>query len=331
MKKPLLKKQILLDNTQKPQPTPVHFNPQIAALEEKREELRRVGQEAFERHQEDFARMTEAKRAILDTQKHLFEVSKIAFESVSHLIVPIEEWQRLLRRLIPDSEFQRISEMGQSMIDDSLVRLPLQGVLSAMSIHQKVTVEVTKFTPKSSSEVESTLTARFTHETDLEILQYRAVQETQMEVRDLRNEVQEMKKYLYDDSKKKDQMLEELMSALNDGKETFVKIEKINFNKKYSQLVINNQIIQIRADTNHEQLCAILFASKSSIKKTWEVLDIVEAMREDIDDLHSWSSKISDTIRHLNDKIGKETGFKRFILFSNKKVMINPAYIKMLS
>lgn len=160
-------------------------------------------------------------------------------------------------------------------------------------------------------------------------IQYKTIQQTQLQVQSLYREVKEIKEIYIQDAKDKGDMLEELLDYHRNGGSSTVKVEEVKYNKKTAELIIDNKTIKIMADTNQHYLCKILFANKTSIKRTWEIDEIVEAMGEYHDIQKGWTKKIYNTVRHLNQKIKAETGIDNFILHHNKTVLVNPKYSKL--
>ena len=117
-----------------------------------------------------------------------------------------------------------------------------------------------------------------------------------------------------------------MLDYFRSGGTSVVKIKKINYNKKTAELIIDDNIINIKANTNQHYFCNILFANKRSMRRVWEIFDIVEAMGE-YEFNSEWTNKIYYTVRHLNEKIQRQTGIERFILYDNKTVIVNPKYL----
>ncbi|MEQ9618428.1 MAG: hypothetical protein RIG61_04565 [Deltaproteobacteria bacterium] len=218
------------------------------------------------------------------------------------------------------------TEIFQS-IEGAFINLPIDEIQRSLSKIKSVDIDITEFKPYKVPNHEYLLRTTTTETTDLGIIKLRTIQQTQMQVQSLQGDVKKMKQFVLEDGKKKDEMLEELLDYFRDGGTSTVKVQKIKYNKKTAELIINDNTIGIKTDTNQHYLCKILFASKKSIQRVWEIYDIVEALGENADSLDGWVKVIYSTVRHLNEKIQFQTGIERFILYDNKTVMVNPKYL----
>jgi len=188
-------------------------------------------------------------------------------------------------------------------------------------------MHVNEFTPVKSIDNEYLLKTTCRESFNFGNITFNTIQQTQLQVQSLHGDVKEMKQFMREDAKKKDEMIQDLFDYFTNNGTSIVKIKKIKYNKKTAELIINDKTIGIKADTNQHYLCKVLFSSKSSIMKAWEIYDIVEALGEDPNILEGWVKVIYNTIRHLNEKIHKQTGLERFILYNNKTILVNPKYI----
>lgn len=209
--------------------------------------------------------------------------------------------------------------------------IPTSGFCSSVDETTYLEFNLTEFKPFDISKHEYLLNTKATRTTDLGIVKLKTIQHTQMQVQmkvtDIQQDVVELKEIVIKDGQKKDEMLEELLDYFRDRGSSTIKIKKLNYNKKSAELIINDTIIQIKTDTNQHYLCKVLFSSKASIKRVWEIYDIVEAFGEDTTCLKEWGGIIYNTVRHLNEKIQSQTGLEKFILFDNKTILINPNYL----
>ncbi len=245
--------------------------------------------------------------------------------------------QQLVATLAPQSAADAIASLGSPM-NEGLIRLvsqcfsiPTSGICSSMDETTNLEFNLTELKPFDISRHEYLLNTEATRTIDLGIVKLKTIQQTQMQVQmkvtDIQQDVVELKEIVIKDVQKKDEMLGELLDYFRNGGSNAVKIRKLNYNKKSAELIINDTVIQIRTDTNQHYLCKLLFSSKTSIKRVWEIYDIVEAFGEDTTCLKDWRNIIYNTVRHLNEKIQSQTGLEKFILFDNKTILINPNYL----
>jgi uncharacterized protein YeeX (DUF496 family) len=212
-------------------------------------------------------------------------------------------------------------------IEDSYINLPIRDLGKSLSEISTFDLHVNEFKPIKSIDNEYLLRTTIIESIDFGNIKFNTVQQTQLQVQSLKGDVKEIKKTFIKDARKKDEMLEELLDYFRNGGTSIVKIKKIKYNKKSAELIIDDKIVKIKADTNQHYLCKILFSSKKSIQRVWEIYDIVEALGENANCLEGWVRIIYDTVRRLNEKIQLQTGIERFILYDSKTVIVNPKYL----
>ncbi len=98
-------------------------------------------------------------------------------------------------------------------------------------------------------------------------------------------------------------------------------IKTIKFDKKASEIKINNQKIAVSYSTNQYYMCAALFGSP---KKKWETDDLIEKFGMDHGP-DSWR-KIYDAMVSINKKASSVVDSK-LIISNNKTYQINPDYV----
>jgi len=211
-------------------------------------------------------------------------------------------------------------------IEGIYIDLPLAEIHKSLDEYRNLSIEINEFRPYKNSFNEYCLTTTTSQLTDLGFLKLKIVQQTQLQVQSLQEDVNEIKEIVIVDGKKKDEMLEELLDYFRIGGTRTVKIKKVKYNKRTAELIIDDNLIYIKPYTKQHDLCNILFASKKSMKKVWEIVDIVEAMGE-YEFNSEWTNKIYNTVRHLNEKIQIKTEIERFILYESKTVLVNPKYL----
>jgi len=226
-----------------------------------------------------------------------------------------------------ENSLSSIGFADMKKLEGTLMNIPTDNFHTSIDKHRTLDIELKEIQPIKNMRNEFLLKTRTQESIEIGKIQLRTIQETNLHVQSLKGEVKEIKETIVEDGKKKDEMLEELLEFARTGGNSLVRIKKLKYNKKSAELIIDNKSIKIQADTNQHYLCKILFNSKTSIKKDWEICDIVEALGEDTTILNDWQEIIYNTVRHLNHKIQSVTGLERFILYSNKKVMVNPNYI----
>ncbi len=257
---------------------------------------------------------------LVEAVKNVQEESRMLFLKELENAVPALDSIKLLESSL-NLNFDELIKLEGSLID-----LPTMNAQTALDKFCTLNVDIDEFKPIEASNNQYLLTTIIRENIDTGNIQYKTIQQTQLQVQSLYREVKEIKEIYIQDSIDKGDMLEELLNYHRNGGSSTVKVEEVKYNKKTAELIINNIIINIMADTNQHYLCKILFASKASIKKTWEIDKIVEAWGEYPDDLESWKSKIYQTVRQLNQKIKAETGINKFIIYNNKTVLVNPKY-----
>jgi len=212
--------------------------------------------------------------------------------------------------------------------EDKHVFLPLKNSKLDIDDDIQLTVNLDEFKPIKANQDEYSLKTTTTESTDLGKFNLKKIEHINIQIQSLQEEVTALRNSNELDAKKKDEMLQHIYDYIKNGGSSIVRINKVIYNKKSSELILENQSIKIMAYTLEDCVCRILFSSKSTITKSWEVFDIVEAMGEDPFSQRGWNDKIYHTVRRLNDKIQKNTGIERFILYNNKILCVNPDYIK---
>jgi len=272
-------------------------------------------------------RLEEIARQVENLPTGFEELIRIRESIPDHLLEGLEN-----SKIILDSQkmFENILSIEREelqKIEGMMMNLQMEDIRRSIDENKTLNVELKEIKPINDIRNQFILRTRTEESIEIGKIQLRTVQETHMQVQHLQLEVKDIKETIVEDAKKKDEMLEELVKFARTGGNNLVRIDKLKYNRKSSELIINEKTIKIQADTNQHYLCKILFNSKTSIKKDWEIYDIVEAFGEDTDMLKEWQEIIYNTVRHLNYKIQSVTGLEKFILYSNKKVIVNPNYI----
>lgn len=139
---------------------------------------------------------------------------------------------------------------------------------------------------------------------------------------------EEIYPFLIEDSKRKDNLLDEILAYYKGKPNSFVKVNNVAFCEGTCKLTIDNHEIPLLPDTNEEMLCRVVFKNKKALIKLWYMDEIVEAMGEGIEQTKYWKRRLYQTARQLNDKIAKETGLKDFIVYTTKTICVNPIFLK---
>lgn len=279
----------------------------------------------------------------LPSERELKNIKKLT----ENLPVEYDEL-KYIRESIPDyllhglenSKFILDSQlMFESMLSiDKYELKKLEGMLMDLQIHdiQKsfdeyntLNVDIKEFKPVKPGYNEFILHTRTRENIEIGNIKLSTIQDTQIQVQNLRGDVKEIKETIIHDAKKKDEMLEELLDYFRNGGSSTVRVKKVKYNHKSAELLIDDKEINIKADTNEHYLCKLLFANKVNMTKVWEIYDIVEAWGENTEILDDWKKVICSTVRRLNEKIQQQTGLERFILYNNKTVIVNPKYLKL--
>lgn len=266
-------------------------------------------------------------KRVEEFSSHFTEIGRIQDRIPNYFIQQFEE-----RKSILDSAMLFQSSLGVQAalfkgIEGAFINLPIGDIEKSLSEYKNLTINLTEFKPYKRSRYEYMLRTTTAETTNLGIIKLKTIQQTQMQVQSLHGEVKEIKQIVIEDGIKKDEMLEELLDYFRNGGTSTVKIQKIKYNKKTAELILDDKTISIKTDTYQHYLCKILFASKKSIQRVWEIYYIVEALGEDTDSLNGWVRVIYDTVRRLNEKIQLQSGIERFILYDNKTILVNPKYI----
>jgi len=212
-------------------------------------------------------------------------------------------------------------------LENTFIKLPPTNFQISLNEYTNFTNIINEFDPYKDSKDDYLLRTTTTETTDLGIVTFRTVQQTQLQVQSLQEDFNQLKNNFTEDSKKKDEMLKELLDYYRNGGTSTVKIKKVIYNKKNAELIIDDRIINIKAYTKQHYLCKVLFSSKASMKRVWEVYDIVEAMGEGSSYNKTWISKIYHSVRHLNKKIQLHTGIDKFIRYESKTIFVNSKYL----
>ena len=265
-------------------------------------------------------------------------------EGFSILEVEIKHWQEQFHMLLLEQIESSRSILDSAKILESsldigfgeltklvgmLMDLPIHDIQKSLDEYNTFNIDVKEIKPINAFKNDYLLSTTTMESFELGNIKFKTIQDTQLQVQSLEEKIEEMNKNFIEDSKKKDEMLEAIFDYFRNGGSSTVMIKKVKYNKKTAELAIDDKLISIKADTNQHYLCKILFSSKASIKRTWEIDEIVEAMGEYHDIQKGWTKKIYNTVRHLNQKIKAETGNDNFILYHNKTVLVNPKYSKL--
>lgn len=119
----------------------------------------------------------------------------------------------------------------------------------------------------------------------------------------------------------------DLTSFMKEHRTGNAKIKEVKYNHRFTEIIIDDRAVKLRGDTNQSLICQIVLKEEASLKKRWEMMDLVEAMGEREFDDKNWNRIIYDAIRNINNKIGLETGIKDFFIVTMKTVEINPKYL----
>jgi hypothetical protein len=134
--------------------------------------------------------------------------------------------------------------------------------------------------------------------------------------------------FLVEDSKRKDDLLNDILAYYKGKPKTFVKVSEVGFSERACKLTIDGNEIPVSPNTNEEQVCKVIFKNKTALEKQWSYDEIVEAMGEGITRTRSWNRKLYQVARQLNDKIAIHAGLKDFIVYTTKTVNINPTFFE---
>lgn len=271
--------------------------------------------------------LEEMRRLAENIPNGLDEAIRIRESIPEHLIDELEhslfvlESQEMLKSMLS------IDKEEINKLEGMLMNLPIHNIQKSLDDFSTLNIDIKEFKPVKPAYNEFNLHTITRENIEFGNIKLRTVQDTQLQVQSLKGDVKEIKETIIQDAKKKDEMLEELLDYFKNGGSSTVKVTKVKYNKKTAELSINNQTINIKADTNEHYLCKLLFANKENIKKVWEVYDIIEAWGENTEILDVWIKVIYNTIRRLNEKIQLSTGLERFILYESKSVLVNPNYL----
>lgn len=212
-------------------------------------------------------------------------------------------------------------------LENTYIELPPTNFQLPLNEFSNFTNTINEFNSYKNSKDDYLLRTTSIETTDVGNIKLRTIQQTQLQVQSLQEDFNQHKNNFTEDSKKKDEMLKELLDYYQNGGSNIVKVKKVTYNKKNAELIIDDIKINIRANTSQHYICNVLFADKETIKRVWELDDVVEAIGEHIWTDKNWKSIIYNTIRHLNNKIQIQTGIEKFILYDNKTIIVNPKYL----
>jgi hypothetical protein len=138
----------------------------------------------------------------------------------------------------------------------------------------------------------------------------------------------ELYEFLLEDSKNKDEMLNELLEFYRGNGKKSNKSVVIVFDSIACELSINGINIPISRDTDEEDLCRVVFKNQNSTQRLWYIDEIVEEIGDQPESIPNWSKKLYQAARRLNCKVAVEVGLKNFLMYSFKAVSVNPVYLK---
>lgn len=139
--------------------------------------------------------------------------------------------------------------------------------------------------------------------------------------------VEEIYPFLIEDSKRKDDVLDQLLAFYKGKPQIFAKVKEIVFSDRTSKLHIDSIEIPLQPNTNEELLCGIVFKNLTTASRLWNTDEIVEEMGEDIEQTRTWKKRIYQTARQLNEKIVLATGLKEFLVYTMSTLCVNPIYL----
>ena len=185
---------------------------------------------------------------------------------------------------------------------------------------------------ESSNVFRMSLATTVSQKVEFEPFTYEISNQVLVEVQTTRSIIEDLREFIIEDSRVKDDMLNELLeyhssTTQNKG---LLEIKKIKFIPQSSTLNINGIPIRIGVNNNQEEICRVLFKNVSSVKKSWSLDEFAEELGYGYDeyDIKKFEDKIYQAVRRLNDKVAKETGIKTFVICSSKNLVINPKIIK---
>lgn len=94
-----------------------------------------------------------------------------------------------------------------------------------------------------------------------------------------------------------------------------------------SEFYIADTKIKVRKNSTVYAICKVILENEESIFKPWELDEIVDGIGEVYSEKRDWYHIIYQKIRPLNDKIAELTKLKRFFLFDNTTLQVNPKYL----
>lgn len=134
--------------------------------------------------------------------------------------------------------------------------------------------------------------------------------------------------FLIEDSKRKDDILYDLLAYYKGKPQVSVKVADIDFSAKDYRLKINEIPVPIAKSRNEPFLCSILLKNKKSIAKLWDIEEVANIMGEGIEDTQNVKKRIYQTARQLNTKIFAIAELPNFFVCTDKGVCVNPIYLK---
>lgn len=170
------------------------------------------------------------------------------------------------------------------------------------------------------------ITAITTEENDCGLLTYKTVQETQLRVVAVENKLECYEKIFGERETILSEKLDEMLQFFRDCGGQVFRVKNIEYNKKTCELRINHRVVPFDLGTLENDICRILFRSKSSMKRQWELEDLVTAIGEYMGSCN-WENKIYDAVRRINDQIERKTGLAKFIVWVKKVIMVDPHLI----
>jgi len=294
---------------------------------------------------EEIIRVYNDNKYLIENARHTF--TQLDIDTITRQAQELHAQYRDLATIFPDYRLEQLFNTSSvlnpitmyhsslelntdqfSRVENKHVYLPLKNSKIDIDDDKQLTVSLDEFKPIKANQAEYSLKTTTTETTDLGNFNLRKIEHTNLQIQNLQEEVTALRISTENDAKKTDEMLQEIFDYIKNGGSSIVKIKKVIYNKKSSELSFGDTVIKIQADSNEDYVCKTLFSSKSSMSKTWEVFDIVEAMGEDPFSEIDWNEKIYNTVRRLNDKIQKNTSLERFILYNNKTLCVNNDYIK---
>lgn len=253
----------------------------------------------------------------------------LGFQSMTVLGSEMREAMNRTVSLFHDS--MRESMLSTKILNDAVFAIPTTLITKKIDENSRVSLLVDDHRSCVSNN-EFQITATTTEQKDYGLLALQEIQKTHLVVASIDNKFNGIDQKFVEFDEKLSKLFEKC--TIQGGK--VVRVQSVKYQDKVYRLIINGEVVPIPVDSDRHCLCQAIFSNKKELWEPTELLEIMEVFGVDMINLRrkhieEWDTKISGTVRHLNDNISRYTDFDKLLKYSKRIIMINPHYLGLIS